>query len=51
MAIIKPLERQNKADQMTAASCLRSLGWSVRRTRDEDRGGRQIRRWYPPESD
>ena len=51
MAICKPLERQNRADQMTAASCLRSLGWVVKRARGEDWGGRSVRRWYPPESE
>jgi putative DNA primase/helicase len=49
MAINKPLERQNKADQVIVGGCLRALGWTRGRMRDKNEGGRQVRRWYPPE--
>ena len=51
MAIIKPLERQTKTDQIAVGGCLRSLGWAKRQVRDQEQSGRRVSRWYPPESD
>ena len=51
-AIVKPLERQTRADQMAVGGCLRFLGWSKRKAWDGTvTGGRSVQRWYPPESD
>jgi putative DNA primase/helicase len=50
-AIVKPLERQTRADQMAVGGCLRFLGWSKRKAWDGSvEGGRSVQRWYPPES-
>ena len=51
MAIIKPLERQTKTDQIIVGGCLRSLGWSRRQVRDQERDGRRVWRWYPPRTE